>query len=1255
MPLFLPEFFEENYIKGKLKGSFNGAVVISDISGFTSIAEELIKHGERGIEALTEIVNITFSPAIEIVHSYDGWISHFAGDAFTAVFNDNDNAVCASEDISRKLSAVKADTLSGRKVLRTRTSTGKGDIHWHILESEKAFYTIWGDALINALAGNDAYNTHNNSSQCMKKSPLKDAYRNRIADRFFPERIIQNGMSGEFRNITAMFISVQSADLRDIPVKCADIIIKNGGYFNKLENGDKGAVIFGIFGAPVSYRDIQERAVRCALSILELSNSVTPVRIGMCSGNAYAGYIGNHIRGEYTAIGETVNRASRIMSAADMHEIWVDKSMNNGLFSSESTGIIRMKGYKKGIELFRLTGNTNVQNRFISYRSSENAYINELYERTMLNGKSVTLNIHGNAGSGKSALIRDFIDNHSINAAFVNCDYPVKEPLRPLMEMIRHNNLDKPDQFNEEHRPMMQMLFKSYSVMAGIESTKSVEDPKLLYSNTVEYIFQALCLSNFSMLVFDDAHMLENDSSMVLKKLAAECRTVKLICIVTDSAVDWGKNKTHEIGPLSDSDLMSLCAGIMGRHISPDILNFIKSKTGSYPLYAYKAAEALLPKLIVNDEGLLIMPENSEEIHLDLNSIIISELDRMPIERAGILKSASVIGNHFNIRILKQVYSGRISYDDIEMLCSQNLIYRENVDQYAFKHGVIRDSIYKLQLNREREAAHAKCAKALMKDKHRRLNTAYIAYHYDMAGSKDMALKYYLKAADEELKKYLNTSAYRHYKRVLELSGKEHYASVYCRMAVIDEIRGDWDNAFSDYNNAMRYVKYSNDAEARAKIYAGRGALKWTGSDYDSAMRDLRKALAIYTASGNKKEAAYVRGKIGNVHWKKGAYKKALTMHKIQMRICRSIESRECISSALGSIAALEYGMGNYDTAIGMYKEQLRLNRTSGKILNKAIIYGNLGNIALQRGQYKEAEQYNMRRLKLAEQMGDRMRIAISMGTLGNICRFQNRFDTALMFYEQALNEFRNMKHRHAESITIGNMGICYRRTGDYKNAMKYYEMHYSSAEELNDIEGMQRAVGNMGNVLHRQGEFDTALEKINVQLKLAKRTNDMHHTAVALGNKAHVLRDKGEINDALALYKKAIALCRKLSIKPFLGANLVEMSGLYIAENRIKEAMKCITEVKALAMELNDSEMLYESDIMNIQTLGPEMAAAMLKDMLKEYDDEIKKAEILYFLFTICSDKSAGRRARNAYCKLLKRTDDFLYRNRLELLDNSL
>ncbi|MFQ5902452.1 MAG: CHASE2 domain-containing protein [Candidatus Binatia bacterium] len=141
------------------------------------------------------------------------------------------------------------------------------------------------------------------------------------------------GLSGKRRHITVLFSDIRDFTsiseqigpekvvslLSDYLGRVTDLVFKNGGTVDKFI----GDAIMAIFGAPKSYEDDALRAVKTGLDMIELADSMGPdwakrigrplkIGVGINSGEAVVGSIGSEIRSDFTAIGDTVNLASRL-------------------------------------------------------------------------------------------------------------------------------------------------------------------------------------------------------------------------------------------------------------------------------------------------------------------------------------------------------------------------------------------------------------------------------------------------------------------------------------------------------------------------------------------------------------------------------------------------------------------------------------------------------------------------------------------------------------------------------------------------------------------------------------------------------------------------------------------------------------------------------------------------------------------------------------------------------------------------------
>jgi ABC-type oligopeptide transport system substrate-binding subunit/class 3 adenylate cyclase len=235
-----------------------------------------------------------------------------------------------------------------------------------------------------------------------------------------------------------------------------------GGHVKDLA----GDGVLAFFGAPVSFEDDAERAVRAGLRIAEemrrYSTEVQQawgvegfgVRVGVGTGPVVLGEIGAGSRIEYAAFGDTVNVAARLQSAAEPGRVLVDDATAQaveGVFETGEPVMLELKGKSRpvaALTVLRARGQ-GARRRGLAGalvgRDRELERADEWLERLRA-GTGGVLVLTGEAGIGKSRLLaelhRRFDEEHVEGAQPVwlegRCiSYGEPLPLWPFRDLLR--------------------------------------------------------------------------------------------------------------------------------------------------------------------------------------------------------------------------------------------------------------------------------------------------------------------------------------------------------------------------------------------------------------------------------------------------------------------------------------------------------------------------------------------------------------------------------------------------------------------------------------------------------------------------------------------------------------------------------------------------------------------------------------------------------------------------------------------------
>jgi len=255
-----------------------------------------------------------------------------------------------------------------------------------------------------------------------------------LADKILAARTT---VEGERKQVTVLFADVKgftSISEKLDPEEVQTLISECLVFFTEEIHRYEGAIaqflgdgVMALFGAPIAHEDAPQRALYAALAIrdrlkkyaekLKKDGIDFKMRIGLNTGLVVVGKIGDDLTMEYTAMGDTVNLASRMESMAEPGTIQVSEStyrLTEGYFDFKPLGGIEVKGKKEPVKAYQLLGVGTVKTRlgvsemrgltpFVG-RQKELSQLMECYERAN-KGQGQVVGIVGEPGVGKSRLL----------------------------------------------------------------------------------------------------------------------------------------------------------------------------------------------------------------------------------------------------------------------------------------------------------------------------------------------------------------------------------------------------------------------------------------------------------------------------------------------------------------------------------------------------------------------------------------------------------------------------------------------------------------------------------------------------------------------------------------------------------------------------------------------------------------------------------------------------------------------------------
>jgi len=247
-----------------------------------------------------------------------------------------------------------------------------------------------------------------------------------------------------------------------------EILIHKVHDYEGTVNEMTGDGIMALFGAPIGLEDAPQRAIRSAYSIhremtgfsdkmKQEKEGIPPLkmRIGIHTGPVVVGTLGNDLRVEFKAVGDTVNLASRMEDLAEPGATYITEEtfkLTEGLFRYESLGEKEIKGKEESIKVYRVIAPSTLSTRFeVSAERGLTSFVGRERELEQLldgfervkAGRGQVFSIMAEAGVGKTRILYEFrkaVANEDVTFREGRClSYSQGEAYHPIIDILKSN------------------------------------------------------------------------------------------------------------------------------------------------------------------------------------------------------------------------------------------------------------------------------------------------------------------------------------------------------------------------------------------------------------------------------------------------------------------------------------------------------------------------------------------------------------------------------------------------------------------------------------------------------------------------------------------------------------------------------------------------------------------------------------------------------------------------------------------------
>jgi tetratricopeptide (TPR) repeat protein len=501
------------------------------------------------------------------------------------------------------------------------------------------------------------------------------------------------------------------------------------------------------------------------------------VRVGINTGLAVLAVVGDEIKTEYTAMGDTTNVAARLQSAAMPGIVLISADtyhLVKELFEFKPRGAIEVKGKSAPIETYEALAPRTVPGKVRGLEGLTSPLVGRAAEFQLVRdkledvrqGRGSFVAVIGEAGLGKSRLlaeVRKLAADSGPPVTWVEgraLSYEQAVTYYPWREVIRHaigaREGEAPEVVREKLRydpgcramPGGDVAF--LEVILSVESEATLEVLTGLEGDAlVEHITGAtrgyICAranSRPMVLVFDDLHWADTASLDLLLNVAelVEDWPLLIFCLLRPdkAAPSWSliEGVRNELGdlyaeillePLDAAEAQELLGNLLYIEDLPQSARaLILNRAEGNPFFVEEVIRALI------DSNYIVLENNhwratreivNVTIPDTLAGVLSARIDRLPENTKRVAQTASVIGRIFEHRALRTVCAAAPPPERIEdvephlgVLTYEELVRERAHDpelEYIFKHALTQEAAYELLLIRRRKELHRRAGEAL--------------------------------------------------------------------------------------------------------------------------------------------------------------------------------------------------------------------------------------------------------------------------------------------------------------------------------------------------------------------------------------------------------------------------------------------------------------------------------------------------------------------------------------------------------------
>jgi class 3 adenylate cyclase/tetratricopeptide (TPR) repeat protein len=1017
------------------------------------------------------------------------------------------------------------------------------------------------------------------------------------------EKILRSrsALEGERRHVTVLFADMAGfttlaeqldpEEVHQIIDRCFELITAEVHRFEGTINQYTGDGVMALFGAPVAHEDSPRRAVHAALGIQRALRAYAEelqaqrglalqMRLGLNTGLVVVGKIGDDLRMDYTAVGDTTNLAARLQQMARPGSVLVSEATHraiSGFFETLDLGEVPVRGHApvRAFEVLRPRGR---RMRFdvavergltpLVGRERELGLLLDRFSEAKA-GRGQVVFITGEAGMGKSRLVLECrralaAAGDALTWLEGRCiSFGESIPFLPLIDQLRENfgiqEFDGEPEIIakiehgmgevEAHIPAMRYLLAVDPGDPAFAAMEAVARRRKIFEAVRALTLRGAHLRPL-VLVVEDLHWIDTSSEEFLSSLMDAVAAVPLLLILTyrvEYTPPFGSRSfytTLTLHSLSEAETVAMASRVLGTAQFPqELCTALMEKAEGVPLFIEEVTKTLLDLGVLQREnGDYRLVKNLAEVSVPdtIQGIIMARLDRLGEDGKRTVQLASVIGRQFLVRLLERIAG---LTDQLEGLLQElktlEIIYELGLlpePAYIFKHAVIQDVAYHSLLIQRRKELHRAVGYAIEELYSDRLATHYeeLAHHFVQGEAWEKAFDYLILAGDKAKNAYANQIGLDFYARALAVAPRvvpsipaRRITEIYQRRGQVYSLLARYPEAIAEAENMRSHARAAGDRQSEGEALADLALYHWLTVSWDhipQVQRASEEALSVAQETGDERVVARSLISLGAVDEIYGKLLERDLKLEQALRIGKTRGSQGVIAYALQGLVRAANWRGEFRRAITLGQQG---ERAAAEIYDGVMELMNQGSRCLAHvglGEYAEAMTAINDCLTKARDRDNTFLLGVLTNALGWLHQELGDFQRAVEYDRDSADLGQRTGISNVEISALINLGFDYLHLGEPAKALTLLETTLSRAEKgfgAHRWRWTMHLCACIADTLLALGDPERALIQVERGFIEARATDSMKYIA-----RFHALR--GEVALAARQWSQAEADCRE-------------------------------------------------------------------------------------------------------------------------------